>query len=102
MAKVDLSLRDRHALKWHLNGLKLGGRDDSKKLDRIWEALKLDLVTSGPNQDPASIDIAPVTYDLQSVDRDGLIDWLNTPMMGSMSRLLIAVDRQLIKTRDGE
>lgn len=101
MSKIDLSYRDRHALKWHLNGITSKGREDDRKLDRLWDALKLDVVTTKPNVDSDTLDVTPATYELTKAERDDLIDWLNTPKMGAMSRLVHDIDRRLLKARDG-
>ncbi|HEV3059693.1 MAG TPA: hypothetical protein VGY48_15690 [Vicinamibacterales bacterium] len=103
MAKIDLSQRDRHALKWHLNGIRTKDRVEDKALDRVWKALKLDDIVTKSDADPATLDITPVTYDeLTSADRDQLIEWMNAPKLGIMSRLLRAIDERLITSRDGD
>jgi hypothetical protein len=101
MAKIDLSLRERHAIKWHLNTIQFPTHAERKKLDSVWEALKLDNFSTKQNQDPDTIDVAPVSYELSSTQRDYLIEWLNAPMLGIMGRLISAAEARLIKSRDG-
>jgi hypothetical protein len=101
MSRLDLSYRERHGLKWHLNGITTKGREEDRKLDHLWEALKLDAVTTKSNIDPETLDVTPVTYELSKAERDDLIEWLNTPKLGAMSRILSAIDKRLLKARDG-
>jgi len=103
MAKIDLSQRDRHAIKWHLNGITTKDRVEDRALDRIWKALKLDDIVTPANADTNTLDVTPVMYDeMTSADRDLLIEWMGRPKLGVMSRLLRGIDDRLLKARDGE
>jgi hypothetical protein len=101
MPKIDLSQRERHAIKWHLNTIQYPTHADRKKLDSVWEALKLDNLPTKQNQDPDLLDVTPISYDLTSTQRDYLIEWLNHPMLGIMGRLISGAEGRLIKSRDG-
>jgi hypothetical protein len=101
MAKIDLSLRDRHGIKWHLN-IQQFDRAEGRRLDKVFDALKLDNVTTTQQADPATLDVALVEYELTSDERDFLIDNLQKPAMGYIKRLLSPIERALIKSRDGE
>lgn len=102
MANFDLSPRDRHALKWHLNGVRVNDRVEGRRLDRIWAALRLDDVATTQDVPPEKISAVTTAYPLGDEERDQLITWLDTPRLGVMSRLLSAIDRMLLKSRDGE
>ena len=70
--------------------------------DRIWSKLRLDDVATKPDTDPSTISPVTGTFELLDDERDKLIDWLAAPQMGSMRRLLSAIDRALIKSQLGE
>lgn len=101
MAKIELSLRDRHGIKWHLN-VQQFDRAEGRRLDKIFDALKLDSVTTGQNIDPSTIDVTPATYEITDDDRDFLIDNLQKQALGFMKRLLGPIERALIKMRDSQ
>ena len=97
-----LSERERWGLKWHLNALPQNDRVSRRRLDRVWDALKLDDPLPPVNAPIDSVDAAETfPVELTSDERDALIDWLDKPMNGALARVLSALDRRLVKSRDG-
>lgn len=101
MAKIDLSLRDRHGIKWHLN-LQQFDRGEGRRLDRVFDALKLDNVTTAQQADPSIMDVALVSYEITDDERDFLIENVQKTALGYMKRLLGPIERTLIKMRDSQ
>lgn len=107
MAEIKLSARDRFALYVHINPQPVAGRAEQRKLDRLWSALALDPIAAvcEPKREGSrstDFDDEKKPIELTSDMRDQLIDLLDRPMTGGLSRLLGPISAELIRARDGE
>lgn len=102
---TTLSPRDRFSLYAHLNPLPVSGRQEQRRMDRLWSALKLDeiddICASQPETRSSQFTLQKQEYEITSDQCDYLIDALDRPMTAAMSRMLLPIGEALLKSRDG-
>lgn len=111
MAKVTATERERWVLYQVLNPMGHANRAERRKVDRIWDALRLDeigdktqLYAPGAQIDPRIFSAEePATFELTSDQRDYVIDLLDKPgLTTSGGRMLRRFEAEIIKGRDGD
>lgn len=104
--KLDISQRGRFALYAHLNQQTLAGHAEERKFMHAWEALRLDEIVSlidGKGGAMGSNDCATEveTIEIDSSDRDFLIEQLDKPKPSGLARQTFPIAAALRKSRDG-
>jgi hypothetical protein len=110
MAKITLNERARVGLTYRLAGVNQPDIPTRRKVDRVWDALKLDELSADAlakgNLAGAVWAGSDVTYEITSEMRDYLIEWLTPterhPMNGFQGRILGPIYDELKEARDGK
>lgn len=101
MARITTTEQQRYALFTLLNPMTHATRAERKKVDTLWDALKLDDVANKAVGTP--IDTKETREDeITSDQRDLIIEILSRPgITTGIGRVLNPVEKELIRSRDG-
>jgi hypothetical protein len=103
MATITANERERFALFTLLNPLQCQNRAESRRLDSVWTALRLDelaekcsaLRKGAPFGDDAFDATTTAIFEVSAADREALRGYLDKPMTGGMVRLLARIGDQV-------